>query len=51
MAGALDIGMSADLAVIDAESVADWLLRFREGACVLTVAAGAPVWRAGGVRA
>jgi imidazolonepropionase len=50
-AGALEVGMPADLAVIDAASVSDWLLRFREGACVLTVAAGAPVWRAREVRA
>jgi imidazolonepropionase len=44
--GTLDPGSSADLAVIDADSVAGWLLQFRPNACVLTVAAGATVWRA-----
>jgi imidazolonepropionase len=46
-AGTLDPGASADLAVIDDDSVAGWLLHFRPNACVLTVAAGRPIWRAG----
>lgn len=44
--GALEPGMAADLAVIDAESVAEWLLHFRGNACVLTIAAGVAIWRA-----
>jgi imidazolonepropionase len=46
-AGTIEPGRPADLAVIDAESVAEWLLQFRPNACVLTLAAGAVVWRAG----
>lgn len=44
-AGALEPGAYADFAVIDAPSVAEWLLHFRANACVLTVAGGAVIWR------
>jgi imidazolonepropionase len=45
--GSLEPGKSADLAVIDAGSVEEWLYHFRPNACVLAVAAGHATWRAG----
>ena len=44
--GSLEPGKAADLAVIDAPSVAHWLYHFRPNDCVLTVKAGRVAWRA-----
>ena len=44
--GSLEAGKSADFAVIDAESVEEWLYHLRANACVRTVARGAELWRA-----
>jgi len=46
-AGSLEAGKSADLAVLDAGGVEEWLYHFRPNACVLAVAAGHVTWRAG----
>ncbi len=44
--GSLEEGKSADFAVIDADSVDQWLYHLRANACVRTVARGAELWRA-----
>jgi imidazolonepropionase len=44
--GSLEEGKSADFAVIDADSVEQWLYHLRDNACVRTVARGAELWRA-----
>jgi imidazolonepropionase len=44
--GSLEAGKSADLAVLDADSVNQWLYHLRPNACVLTVARGREVWQA-----
>lgn len=44
--GSIVPGLSADFAVLEAESVNHWLYHLRENACVLTVARGGVVWRA-----
>jgi len=44
--GSLEEGKSADFAVIDAESVEQWLYHLRDNACVRTVVRGAEIWRA-----
>jgi imidazolonepropionase len=44
--GSVVPGLSADFAVLEAESVNHWLYHLRENACVLTVARGQVVWRA-----
>src|SRR5690606_18842523 len=44
--GSIVPGLSADFAVLEAESVNHWLYHLRENACVLTVARGQVVWRA-----
>jgi len=44
--GAVAPGCRADLAVIDAPDVNQWLYHFRPNACVLTVAAGQVCWSA-----
>jgi imidazolonepropionase len=43
--GSLEPGKAADFAVIDAESVDQWVYYFRPNACVLTVAGGEAVWK------
>lgn len=43
--GSLEPGKSADFAVIDAESVEQWLYHLTANACVLTVAQGKEIWR------
>lgn len=44
--GSLEAGKSADFAVIEADSVEQWLYHLRANACVRTVARGREVWRA-----
>ena len=44
--GSLEEGKSADFAVIDADSVEQWLYHLRPNACVRTVARGAEISRA-----
>jgi len=44
--GSLEPGKSADFAVIDADSVEQWLYHLRDNACVRTVARGRHIWRA-----
>ncbi|HEV8357059.1 MAG TPA: imidazolonepropionase [Gemmatimonadales bacterium] len=46
--GSLEAGKSADFAVIDADSVEQWLYHLRANACVRTVARGVELWRAPG---
>ncbi len=46
--GSLEEGRSADFAVIEAESVTQWLYHLTANACVLTVARGNEIWRAPG---
>jgi len=43
--GAIEPGKAADLAVIDAPDVDQWLYHHRPNACVAVVAAGRVVWR------
>jgi imidazolonepropionase len=45
--GSLEEGKSADFAVLDAPSVTHWLYHLIPNACVLTVARGRELWRAG----
>lgn len=45
-AGSLEPGKAADFAVIDADSVEQWLYHLRPNACVCTVAGGQERWRA-----
>lgn len=45
--GSLEAGKSADFAVIDAESVDQWIYHLRANACVRTVCRGKQIWRAG----
>jgi len=42
--GSLETGKSADFAVVDAESVEQWLYHFQANACVRTVSRGAEIW-------
>jgi imidazolonepropionase len=42
--GSLEVGKSADFAVIDAPDVTHWLYHFRPNACLLTVARGVARW-------
>lgn len=44
--GSLEVGRSADFALIDAPSVEHWLYRFRGNACRMTVIEGVIRWRA-----
>jgi len=44
--GSLEEGKSADFAVMDVESVEQWLYHLRPNACVRTVGRGAEIWRA-----
>ncbi|MDH5282990.1 MAG: imidazolonepropionase [Gemmatimonadota bacterium] len=44
--GSLESGKSADFAVIEAESVDQWLYHLRDNACVRTVTQGREIWRA-----
>ena len=44
--GSLEAGKSADFAVIDAESVEQWLYHLRANACVRTVGRGQTIWSA-----
>ena len=44
--GSLEPGKSADFAVIDADSVEQWLYHLRDNACVRTVAQGREIWKA-----
>jgi imidazolonepropionase len=44
--GSLEPGKSADFAVIDADSVEQWLYHLRANACVRTVARGRDLWQA-----
>jgi imidazolonepropionase len=46
VAGSIEPGKRADLAVLEAPSVAHWLYHFRPNDCALTVKAGRAVWRA-----
>ncbi len=43
--GSLEPGKSADFAVIDSDSVEQWLYHLRPNACVRTVARGRDIWR------
>jgi imidazolonepropionase len=45
--GSLEDGKAADFAVIDAESVDQWLYYFRPNACVMTVVSGEAAWKSG----
>ena len=45
--GSLEEGKAADFAVIDAESLDQWLYYFRPNACVMTVVSGEAAWKAG----
>jgi imidazolonepropionase len=42
--GSLEAGKSADFAIIDAESVEQWLYHLRANACVRTVGRGHTIW-------
>jgi imidazolonepropionase len=42
--GSLEAEKSADFAIIDADSVEQWLYHLRANACVRTVAQGQTVW-------
>ncbi len=44
--GSLEAGKSADFAVLDADSVEQWLYHLRANACVRTVVRGTELWRA-----
>ena len=44
--GSLEAGKSADFAIIEAESVEQWLYHLRDNACRRTVARGREIWRA-----
>ncbi len=44
--GSLEEGKSADFAIIDADSVEQWLYHLRENACLRTVVRGRELWRA-----
>ena len=44
--GSLEPGKSADFAVMDADSVDQWLYHLRPNACLRTVARGREIWRA-----
>jgi imidazolonepropionase len=44
--GSLEPNKAADFAVIEAESVEQWLYNLRANACVRTVARGQEIWRA-----
>jgi imidazolonepropionase len=46
-AGSLEVGKSADFALMDAPDINHWLYHFRPNACVLTVCRGRVTWRAG----
>jgi imidazolonepropionase len=42
--GSLEAGKAADLALIDANDVNEWLYHFRPNACVMTIAGGSTRW-------
>lgn len=42
--GSLEAGKSADFAILDADSVEQWLYHLRANACVRTVAQGETIW-------
>jgi imidazolonepropionase len=42
--GSLEAGKAADMAIIDALDVEQWLYHFRPNACVMTIAGGIPRW-------
>jgi imidazolonepropionase len=42
--GSLEVGKAADLAIIDAPDVEQWLYHFRPNACVMTITGGASRW-------
>jgi imidazolonepropionase-like amidohydrolase len=44
--GSLEEGKSADFAIIDADSVEQWLYHLRENAAVRAVVRGRELWRA-----
>ena len=44
--GSIAAGHAADLAIIDADSVEQWLYHLRDNACVRTVARGREIWKA-----
>ncbi|HTL92400.1 MAG TPA: imidazolonepropionase, partial [Steroidobacteraceae bacterium] len=46
VSGSLEAGKSADFALLDADSVEQWLYHLRANACVRTVVRGSEVWRA-----
>ncbi|MEO8139795.1 MAG: imidazolonepropionase [Gemmatimonadota bacterium] len=45
--GSLEAGKSADFAVIEAESVDQWLYHLRANACMRTVVRGREIWKCG----
>jgi imidazolonepropionase len=44
--GSLEVGKAADLTVIDAPDVTQWLYHFRPNACLMTVVGGTTRWAA-----
>jgi imidazolonepropionase len=44
--GSLEVGKSADFALIDAPDIAHWLYHFQANACLMTVVRGTPYWAA-----
>jgi imidazolonepropionase len=42
--GSLEIGKTADMAIMDAPDVDTWLYHFRPNACLMTIAGGVPGW-------
>jgi imidazolonepropionase len=46
--GSLEAGKSADFAIVDADSVEQWLYHLRDNACVETVRRGETVWSVSG---
>ena len=46
--GSLEPGKAADFAVMDADSIEQWLYHLRDNACVRTVRGGETIWTASG---
>jgi imidazolonepropionase len=44
--GSLEVGKAADLAILDATSVDQWVYHFRPNACRMTIVGGVPRWTA-----